>query len=210
MTRPTPAPEVFPAVPVRIFLAGFMGAGKTTVGALLARRLRWDFVDSDRLVEAQAGAAIAEIFSRQGEPAFRRLEAEAIRGAAQGEQCVIGLGGGALETPATRDLLASLPNSLLVFLDAPLETLLARCAAHVAGPVRPVLADRAHLEARWRQRLPFYRQAHLTVDTSSLLPEAVVERILDSLDPKIAAQEIASVRPSGAPLRTERKSAVRA
>jgi len=208
MSRPTPAPEVFPAVPVRIFLAGFMGAGKTTVGALLAGRLRWEFVDSDRVVEARAGAAIAEIFSRQGEAAFRRLEAEAIREAAQGEQRVIGLGGGALESAATRGFLASLPDSVLVFLDASLETLLARCGAHVGGPVRPVLADRAHIEERWRARLPFYRQAQLTVDTSALAPEAVAERILDGLDAKIAASGSTSARPAGAPWSGERKPGV--
>ena len=71
---------------------------------------------------------------------------------------------------ATRDFLAALPDSVLVFLDAPLDALIARCAAHADGPVRPVLADRARLAERWRQRLPRYRQAHLTIDTPETAP----------------------------------------
>ena len=180
-----------------------MGAGKTTVGALLAARLQWEFVDSDRVVEARAGATIAEIFAARGEAAFRQMEAEAICKIAEAEQRVIGLGGGALETPATRAFLESLPDSLIVFLDAPLETLLARCAGHTEGPIRPVLADRARVEERWRQRLPWYRHAHLMVDTSALLPEAVAERILERLD-----LEVANGEQAGAPGRSAPKPGV--
>ena len=138
-------PASFPANPSRIILTGFMGAGKTTVGALLAERLGWDFVDSDRIVEARAGMTVAEIFEKRGETAFREMEAAAIRDAASADRRVVALGGGALEMAATRDLVAGLPDALVVFLDAPLETLLARCAGHADGPVRPVLADRARL-----------------------------------------------------------------
>ncbi|MGA7351235.1 MAG: shikimate kinase, partial [Acidobacteriaceae bacterium] len=125
----------FPAHPSRILLTGFMGAGKTTVGALLAESLDWDFVDSDLLVEARAGMTVAEIFERRGETAFREMEAAAIRDAAPEDRLVVALGGGALEMAATRDLVAGWPNALVVFLDAPLETLLARCAGHADGQV---------------------------------------------------------------------------
>lgn len=158
-----------------------MGAGKTTVGALLAARLGWAFADSDRVVESRASTTIAEIFARRGENAFRELEAEAIREAAQQERLVLAVGGGALETPSTREFLASLANCRVVFLEAPLETMIARCTAHAEGPVRPVLADRARLAARWSARLPWYRQAHLTVATAELSPDAVAERILAEL-----------------------------
>lgn len=178
-------PARFPANPSRIILIGFMGAGKTTVGALLAERLGWDFFDSDLLVEARAGTRIAEIFERRGEAAFRDLEAEVIREAGNAppdDHLVLALGGGAVERIETRDFLASLQNILVIFLEAPLETMIARCVAHENAPERPVLADRGRLVERWQQRLPWYRQAHLTVETGGLSPQQVVERILQRLD----------------------------
>ena len=159
-----------------------MGAGKTTVGALLAQRLGWDFADSDALVEARAAMPVAEIFARRGEAAFRDLEAEAVRDACRRERLVLALGGGAVERASTRALFMELPGTRLVFLDAPLEVLVARCGAEANGPVRPVLRDRERLEERWRTRLPWYRQAHLTVDTREAAPEVVVERIVAQLE----------------------------
>jgi shikimate kinase len=158
-----------------------MGAGKTTVGALLAKRLGWDFADSDALVEARAAMTVAEIFGRRGEAAFRELEGEAVLDACRRERLVLALGGGALERGLTSSSLESMGETLVVFLDAPLEVLVARCAAHEGGRVRPVLEDRERLEERWRTRLPRYRQAHLTVDTVDETPETVAERILEHL-----------------------------
>jgi len=177
-----------PARPTRIILTGFMGAGKTTVGALLARRLAWTFLDSDRIVEERAASTIAAIFERQGEAAFRHLEAAAVRDACRQDQLVLALGGGALELPSTRDFLAALSATLIVFLEAPLETMVARCTAHADAPVRPVLADRPGLAERWNRRLPGYRQAHLTIETAELTPDAVVLRILETLDPLLRAE----------------------
>jgi shikimate kinase len=173
-----PVPRDF----LRVILTGFMGAGKTTVGGLLAERLGWAFADSDFLVETQAGMTVAEIFARRGEAAFRELEARAIREAGSEEHLVLALGGGALEMAGTRDYVGSLSKTLIVFLDAPLETLTARCLAEGKGPVRPVLADGERLEERWKTRLPWYRQAHFTVYTAGRLPGIVVESILDRLD----------------------------
>jgi shikimate kinase len=192
MHGPSPAPGTFPAHPVRVVLTGFMGAGKTTVGALLAERLGWAFVDSDHLVEKRSAMTVAEIFERRGEAAFRDMEAAAARDACRDEKLVLALGGGALEMAATRDFLASLPDTLIVFLEAPLETMLARCAGHAEGPVRPVLADRARLGQRWSQRLPWYREAHLTVDTRDRSPEAVVEHLLRVLGPATASSQQAA------------------
>lgn len=182
MSEPTQSPAGIPANPSRIVLTGFMGAGKTTVGALLAERLGWRFVDSDFRVEAAAGMTVAEIFAQRGEAEFRELEAAAIAEIASSDQLVMAVGGGALEAAATRDLLASLSNTLIVFLDAPLETMIARCASHADGTARPVLADRARLGERWSQRLPWYRQAHLTIGTTELSPHGVVERIMQNIE----------------------------
>lgn len=163
-----------------IVLTGFMGAGKTTVGELLAARLGWRFVDTDRVVEKRAGMTVGEIFERRGESVFREMEAAAVRETAQGDHLVMALGGGALERAETRDFLAGLSCCRVVFLDAPLEILLARCSDH-AEPVRPVLRDRQRLAERWQARLPWYRQAHLTIATSERTPQAVVDALLAAL-----------------------------
>ena len=164
-----------------IILTGFMGAGKTTVGALLAGRLGWRFLDSDRVVEERAGMTVAEIFARRGEAAFRELETATIREIARGEPLVLALGGGALESAATRALLASLSSWRIVFLEAPFDILIGRCAGQLEGPVRPVLRDRERLAERWQSRLPWYAEAHLTVATAELTPQAVAESIVDAL-----------------------------
>lgn len=166
----------------RIVLTGFMGAGKSTVGMLLAQRLGWQFVDADAVIEARAGMTIAEIFAQQGEAAFRVLEAETIRELSQAEKLVLSLGGGAVETQATRDLLPALDQTCVVFLDAPLETLVARCLSQPGAAERPVLADRERLRLRFEARLPHYRSAHLTIATAELELPLVVDRILDSIE----------------------------
>lgn len=167
-----------------ILLTGFMGAGKSTVGALLARRLGWEFLDADAVVEARAGKTIATIFTEEGEAAFRALEAGAIRDHAQRERLVLALGGGALEAESTREFLASLNGTGVIFLDAPLEVLVARCLTQPHAAERPVLADREGLRRRFEARLPHYRGAHLVVSTNGLSPAQVVDEILGSLRPR--------------------------
>lgn len=192
MSGPRPSPDSSPSRVSRIVLTGFMGAGKSTVGALLAERLGWQLLDTDRLVENRAGLSVAAIFHSQGEAAFREMEAAAIRDASARDRVVIALGGGALERADTRALLAALPLGRIVFLDAPFDRLLARCAAHIEGPERPVLRDRERLYQRWQSRLPWYREAHLTLDTSGAEPRLVMERILDRLG------ALAPLAPAGA------------
>jgi shikimate kinase len=180
-----------------IILTGFMGAGKTTVGALLAERLGWTFVDSDREAEARAGLTVAEIFQRDGEAAFRSIEAEAVRAAAERERVVLALGGGALEWPATREFLAALPNRRVVYLEAPLDTLVDRCAGQPDAPVRPVLRDRERLAARWQARQPLYRAAHLTVATADRTPANVADRIVQELFGSHSAEPLLAGRTGG-------------
>jgi shikimate kinase len=164
-----------------ILLTGFMGAGKSTVGALLAQRLGWEFLDADALVEARAGKSVAAIFAEEGEAVFRALEAEAIRDHARRERLVLALGGGALETESTREFLSCLNGAGVIFLDAPLAVLVARCLAQPQAAERPVLADREGLRRRFEARLPHYRDAHVTVSTSGMGPEQVADEILEAL-----------------------------
>lgn len=165
----------------RIVLTGFMGAGKSTIGALLAQSLGWRFIDSDLVIEREAGRSIAQIFAEQGEAAFRTMEAEAIRAQTLREESVLALGGGAIESALTREVLSTLTKTKIVFLDAPLDVMVDRCLAQPNAAERPVLTDRLRLMQRFASRLPYYRQAHLTVPTAGLSPHDVAVRILSEL-----------------------------
>lgn len=180
--------------PERIVLTGFMGAGKSTVGRILAARLGWPFVDIDSLITAEHGLSVAQIFSLHGEPHFRSIEAEAVArvldAAYEHTHAVIALGGGAIETDAVRRLLfppaPSVPATVTIFLSAPLNELLARChppqdGASADAPLRPLLAAPEPPEERLARRLPHYRLAHLTVETSGITPDQVVDSILARL-----------------------------
>ncbi|WP_446741763.1 shikimate kinase [Silvibacterium acidisoli] len=165
----------------RIVLTGFMGAGKSTVGSLLAARMGWRFLDSDTLIEEQTGMTIAGIFAAQGEASFRLAEAEAIRSTRDEDAIVLALGGGAIENEATRRILEEMPDTCIVFLDAPLEIMIDRCLKQPGAAERPVLADRERLALRFANRMPHYRKAHLTITTMGLEPDAVAETIFQTV-----------------------------
>jgi shikimate kinase len=165
----------------RIILTGFMGAGKSTIGALLAERLGWEFVDLDAAIESRAGKTVAQIFMDEGEAAFRALESEAIREQAVRDDRVIAPGGGAIEAASTRELFAGLEQTCVVFLDAPLEVLIERCLAQPHAAERPVLARREDLARRFEARLPHYRTAHVSVATAGLSPQETVNRVLNAV-----------------------------
>jgi shikimate kinase len=160
----------------RIVLTGFMGSGKSTVGPLLAARLGWKFVDVDEVIESEAGTKITELFARDGEAAFRKREHEAIAKLVDAEELVLALGGGAIETDAVRTLLLESAGTLLVHLEVELETTLKRCAG--TEGMRPILADRANLTARYEKRLPLYRLAHVSIRVDELATGEAVEEVL--------------------------------
>lgn len=174
----------------RIVLTGFMGAGKSTVGALLADALAWEFVDADAAIEARAEKTIAEIFEQYGEPAFRALEAAVIRDLSERENLILALGGGALETESTRVLWNESDDTCVVFLDAPLQVLVERCLAQPGAAERPVLADRDRLLRRFEARLPHYRAANITLATEGLTPAEAARRILDQVAKHLAKESI--------------------
>ena len=159
----------------RIVLTGFMGSGKSTVGPLLAARLAWPFIDADDVIVGETGMPIADFFARHGEPAFRDREQSTIARLAGEDGLVLALGGGAIESEATRELLLTSPGTLLVHLEVELETTLARCGG--AAHTRPVLADQANLAARYERRLPLYRLAHLSIKADSLTPQELAEKV---------------------------------
>jgi shikimate kinase len=160
----------------RIVLMGFMGSGKSTVGPLVAARLGWRFVDVDDVLEAEAGSTVAQIFAEFGEAEFRVREQAAIATLAAEDALVLAPGGGAIEDAGTRTLLLDGEGTLLVHLEVALETTLTRCGG--TEGTRPVLADRANLEARYRRRLPLYRTAHVSISADQMTPDEVAEAIL--------------------------------
>jgi shikimate kinase len=159
-------------------LAGFMGSGKTTVGALLARQLAWRFVDLDDRIEAVAGLRIPEIFERLGEPAFRQIEADQLRATLgrvfeSNESIVLALGGGTYAQQGAPEFLRA-ANVPVVWLDPPIDVLLARCMTMTG---RPLFRDESSFRALYAQRLPSYQQAEHRVDSSGD-PARVVAEIL--------------------------------
>lgn len=159
-------------------LAGFMGSGKTTVGSLLARQLAWRFVDLDDRIEESAGLSIPEIFERLGEPAFRQIEAGQLRAALgraseHKEGTVLALGGGTYAQPGCPEFLRA-AGAPVLWLDSPLELLLARCMTMTG---RPLFRDEASFRALYAQRLPSYQIADYRVDSSNE-PTLIVTEIL--------------------------------
>jgi shikimate kinase len=160
----------------RLILTGFMGAGKSTVGAILARDLGWRFIDLDQVIEISSKRTVAEIFRDYGEADFRRRERQAVEQLNSEEEIVLALGGGTVEDESTRSLLTNSPGNCLVFLHAELAELLARCT--VEGKTRPLLAAPEAPDARHARRLPHYRAAHITVTTTGLTPQQVADKVL--------------------------------
>jgi shikimate kinase len=150
-----------------VFLVGFMGSGKNTVGQELARRLAWDFVDLDARIEARERETIPDIFRLHGEPAFRSAETNALRDLTNSfaRDSVVALGGGAFVQESNRELLRPWPS---VFLDAPISELWQRCLQHETadGAKRPLRNDPEQFARLHQERLPSYRQASVVVETS--------------------------------------------
>jgi shikimate kinase len=169
----------------RIVLTGFMGSGKSTVGALLAEQLGWKFIDLDSEIERRCGMTIPAIFAELGEEHFRRQEASALASALGRAKTVIALGGGAPETLGNRLLLEQTPATAVVFLHAPFDVLHERCTQQAAQPgatARPVLADRTLAEARFNHRLRHYeRIATIKLATTELGPVDATEAIVKEL-----------------------------
>ena len=174
-----------------VILVGFMGAGKSSVGRLLARRLGRCFVETDDMITAREGRSIPEIFAERGEAHFRALEEETVRLLALKSGDVIATGGGLCCRDGRPEALKAL--GAVVWLRGDFDTLYER--ARRAGE-RPMLAGRGRdeVEALYRAREPYYRQADVAVDTTGLGPDQVVARLLVALRDRLAPSAVSQGR----------------
>jgi len=160
-----------------IYVVGFMGAGKSTVGRHLAHRLGWSFFDTDAEIEAAERTAIADIFAARGEPEFRRIETavigQLVRSVERGRPAVVALGGGAFSQPDNRLLLEN--NGITVWLDCPFDTVRHRVgqATH-----RPLARDTEAFAALYEARRDHYCLADVHVPIATDDPEITVAAIL--------------------------------
>jgi shikimate kinase len=162
-----------------IVLVGLMGAGKSTVGRRLAKRLGLAFIDSDEEIEKAAGRSIREIFDGFGEPSFRDGERRVIARLVGGQPKVIATGGGAFVDEQTRSLI--LEQCVAVWLDADIETLAARVARRDHRPLLYGKDPVQVLRSLAQVRNPIYAQAHIHIRSEPAPHERTVERILEAL-----------------------------
>ncbi len=165
-------------LPRKIWLVGFMGSGKTTIGRILARRLELPFFDLDAEIEAASSMPVRAIFETEGEPEFRRRERAYVEGSLAIPAGVFAAGGGTFASEANRR--AILREGVSIFLDVPFDMLASRVPARAD---RPLFQDAAQARRLLEERLPFYRMAGLSVPlTGGETPEDSAEELLRRLE----------------------------
>lgn len=160
----------------KIYLVGFMAAGKTSVARTLGARLGWRAEDIDELIEARERRTVAEIFARQGEPYFRGVEREILRLVLPLRHAIVATGGGTFQDPENRAAINM--DGLSIWLDVPFDELLARIPADGR---RPLASDRAQVARLFELRQAAYAHARLRIEAGGARPEEVAERIMDAL-----------------------------
>ena len=162
--------------PDKLYIVGFMAAGKTSVAQALAAHLGWRAEDIDELIEARERLSVAEIFARHGEPYFRSVEREMLKLVLPLRRTIVATGGGTFVDEENRAAIKL--DGLSIWLDVPFPEILARLPADGR---RPLAADPAQLERLYLLRRGAYQQADLRVDASGARVSAVVRGILDAL-----------------------------
>jgi shikimate kinase len=161
----------------KVYLVGFMGAGKTSVARALARRLGWRAVDIDEMIEQRERQSVSSIFAKRGEPYFRAAERAALFELVSARHVVVATGGGTFVDPQNRAAIHG--DGVSVWLDVPLERLVARVPADGR---RPLAADRSEFERLYLARRVAYEQAQYRVDASRVTIDGIVEEVIAWLD----------------------------
>lgn len=150
----------------RIALIGYRGSGKTSVGTMLARMLSWEFIDTDAVIKSREGKDVSTIFHARGEEYFRDIESDVLADVLKKSSIVIATGGGIIERPENRALLRD--RSYVVYLTAPIDTLIARIDAGVDRPALTALPMKDEIRTVLSRRMPLYEgAAQGTVDTGT-------------------------------------------
>jgi len=160
----------------KIYLVGFMAAGKSTVARALGQRLHWRAEDIDELIERRDRMTVADIFSRHGEPYFRQAEREMLQVLRPLRHIVVATGGGTFVDPDNRAMMSV--DGTVVWLDLPLADLIGRIPQDGR---RPLAADRAQLERLYEVRCEVYRLAHIRIGAARLPVSQVVDRVLEAI-----------------------------
>jgi shikimate kinase len=168
-----------PDTTTHLFLVGFMGSGKSSVGPLLANRLGRAFYDLDQLVEEEEGTPVSGIFSERGESYFRSLESRLLRRLVGLPPAVIALGGGAFSSPENRSLIRRSGTS--VWLEVSLEAARERC---LKDPSRPLAQDEARFNSLFHSRQPIYQ----TADAVVKVEQKPVDKICDEIVALVSQQ----------------------
>lgn len=164
---------------VNLYLVGMMGAGKTTVGRLMATHLGYRFVDTDAVIEQVTGQSITQLFANVGEAAFRQLESQVLAEVCAYTNLAIATGGGIV---LRRENWSYLHHGLIVWLDVPVELLYARLASNTTRPLLQEADPLEKLQTLLEQRQPLYAQADLRVTlTNEETPEQIATRVLEEI-----------------------------
>jgi len=167
---------------MNIYLVGFMGTGKTSVGLKLAQLKKWHFIDLDDLIELQEQRRIVDIFAKKGEPYFRKVEKKVLKQVATQNKFVVACGGGIVLDPENIKLMKK--TGKLICLSASCETILKRVSNNSTRPILNVAKPRERIEFLLKMRAPYYAQADKAVDTSDLSIKQVALKLAKMLSAK--------------------------
>lgn len=164
-----------------IYLVGFMGTGKTSVGKVLAKKKKWQFIDLDDLIQFKEKRAIPDIFAKEGEPYFRHVEKKTLKEVAREKNFVVACGGGIVIDKENIEIMKE--TGIVICLSATPQVILQRTFGYRHRPLLNVSEPKKQIELLLKMRAPYYSLADKTIDTSGLSVEAIIAKITHLISP---------------------------